>query len=119
MKELRSISKYKSDSKILESLINQVNKDFSSLQDEVFELGTETEWDVLIDQLEPIIDRLVNLDSDRFFRLLYTIDVDERKVKSILFGDHNERTSWSLTVLILERELLKVITKKHFSNSLE
>ncbi len=119
MKQIDTILKYKSDSNILELLIQQVNKDFNLIQDFVYEAGTELDWNLLVEKLEPVVDRLVNLDSERFFRLLYAIDIDEKKVKHILFGKHNERTSWSLSVLIMERELLKVITKKHFSNSLE
>jgi hypothetical protein len=104
---------------MLDALLRQVNKDFRGIESRVFETDFDLDWNAMMERLEPIIDRLINLDSERFFRLLYTIDIDERKVKQILFGSHEERTSWSLSVLILERELLKVVTKKHFSRSIE
>jgi len=114
-----NIQVYKSDQSMLDALLRQVNKDFRGIESQVFETDFDLDWNAMMERLEPIIDRLINLDSERFFRLLYTIDIDERKVKQILFGSHEERTSWSLSVLILERELLKVVTKKHFSRSIE
>jgi len=116
---LANIQLYKRDQELLDALLQQVNKDFQAIEDQVFEADEGLNWDRMMEVLEPLIDRLVNLDSERFFRLLYTIDVDEKKVKQILFGTHEHRTSWSLSVLILERELLKVATKKHFSKSIE
>lgn len=116
---LANIQLYKNDQKLLDALIQQVNKDFQAVEDPVFVADAGMSWDSMMEVLEPLIDRLVNLDSERFFRLLYTIDVDEKKVKQILFGTHEHRTSWGLSVLILERELLKVVTKKHFSKSIE
>ena len=114
-----NIQVYKSDQSMLDALLRQVNKDFRGIESQVFETDFDLDWNAMMERLEPIIDRLINLDSERFFRLLYTIDIDERKVKQILFGSHEERTPWSLSVLILERELLKVVTKKHFSRSIE
>lgn len=119
MSDPTNIQVYKADQLMLEALLRQVNKDFNGIESEVFEVGAQLNWDNMMERLEPIVDRLINLDSERFFRLLYTIDIDEQKVKQILFGSHQERTSWSLSLLILERELLKVVTKKHFSKSIE
>ena len=114
-----NIQLYKRDQGLLDALLQQANKDFQAFEDPLFKADTGMSWNSMVEVLEPLIDRLVNLDSERFFRLLYTIDVDEQRVKQILFGPQEQKTSWSLSVLILERELLKVVTKKYFSKSIE
>ena len=107
---------YKNNQLIIDKLTLQIQKDFQ-LYDEKIEFSgkQESAFDELFQQIKPLIFRMLELDSSRFFALLYAIDVDERKVKTVLFGKDQIDVATELTHLILERELLKVITRQLFS----
>ena len=107
---------YKNNQLVIEKVAVQIQKDFQ-LYDEKIEFSgkQESAYDELFLQIKPIILRMLELDSGRFFALLYAIDVDETKVKTVLFGKEQTDVATELTHLILERELLKVITRQLFS----
>ena len=113
-----NIESYKGDRVIISKLIEQLRKDFQ-FYDEKFVLQEEstTQYDDLYQQVLPIIDRMLNLDSARFFSLLYAIDIDERKVKDLLFGNNDKNAGAELCHLILERELLKVVSRHIYSQT--
>ena len=107
---------YKNNQLIVDQVALQTQKDFQ-LYDEKIEFtgNQDTAYEELFDQIKPIIFRMLELDSTRFFSLLYAIDVDEKKVRALLLGDEEVDVAVELTHLILERELLKVATRKLFS----
>lgn len=107
---------YKNNQLIVDQVALQTQKDFQ-LYDEKIEFtgNKDTAYEELFDQIKPIIFRMLELDSTRFFSLLYAIDVDEKKVRALLLGDEEVDVAVELTHLILERELLKVATRKLFS----
>ena len=107
---------YKNNQLIVDQVALQTQKDFQ-LYDEKIEFtgNQDTAYEELLDQIKPIIFRMLELDSTRFFSLLYAIDVDEKKVRALLLGDEEVDVAVELTHLILERELLKVATRKLFS----
>jgi hypothetical protein len=76
-------------------------------------------YDELSQQIEPVIFRMLELDSARFFSLLYAIDVEEEKVKELLFGQSETDVSKELTHLILERELLKVVSRQIYAQQIK
>jgi BarA-like signal transduction histidine kinase len=51
--------------------------------------------------------------------MLYAIDVDEKKVRNLLFGEHNSSAAEEICKLIIERELIKVVYRKHWSEGLK
>lgn len=106
---------YKNNQLIVDQVALQTQKDFQ-LYDEKIEFtgNQDTAYEELFDQIKPIIFRMLELDSTRFFSLLYAIDVDEKKVRALLLGDEEVDVAVELTHLILERELLKVATRKLF-----
>lgn len=112
------IKESKKDLAIVEETAKQLQKDFQLFEEKILFSGNhEMAYEELNQQIVPIIDRLLNLDSERFFSLLYAIDLDEKMVKQIIFeGDKNENPAENISHLILERELLKVLTRRHFSN---
>lgn len=107
---------YKNNQLIIDKLALQIQKDFQ-LYDEKIEFSGKEElaFDELFQQIKPIIFRMLELDSTRFFSLLYAIDVEEKKIKTLLFGKEQTDIATELTHLILERELLKVVTRQLFS----
>lgn len=105
---------------IIRETAQQIIKDFSLFDEEIsFSGQTETAYQELYEQIHPIIDRLLNLDSSRFFAMLYAIDVDEKRVKNLLFGEHNSSAVEEICKLIIERELIKVVYRKHWSEGLK
>jgi hypothetical protein len=105
---------------IIRETAQQIIKDFSLFDEEItFSGQTETAYQELYNQIYPIIDRLLNLDSSRFFAMLYAIDVDEKKVRNLLFGEHNSSAAEEICKLIIERELIKVVYRKHWSEGLK
>lgn len=111
----QELAKAKLDQEIIGKVKLQVEKDFQ-LYDESFHLvnADHTAYEDLFYQLLPIIDRMLNLDSARFFSLLYTIDIQEQQVKELIFGEQEIDASKELTHLILERELLKVLSRIYY-----
>lgn len=109
----------KSNFDVVNKVALQIQKDFQ-LYDEKINLSgaSETAYDELFEQVKPIIFRMLELDASRFFSLLYAIDMDERKVKTILFGKKESDVAVEITHLILERELLKVISRQIFSQQI-
>jgi len=107
---------YKNNQLVIDKVVLQIQKDFQ-LYDERIEFSgkQETAFDELFQQIKPFIIRMLELDSIRFFSLLYSIDVEEKKVKALLFGKEHIDVASELTHLILERELLKVVTRQLFS----
>ncbi|MFT6166901.1 MAG: flavodoxin [Vicingaceae bacterium] len=107
---------YKNDQLIVDKVALQIQKDFQ-LYDEKIEFSgkQETAYDELFNQIKPVIFRMLELDSARFFSLLYAIDVEEKKVRTLLLGNEEADVATELTHLILERELLKVVTRQLFS----
>jgi hypothetical protein len=107
---------YKSDPLIVDKVVLQIQKDFQLYNEKIEFTGKqETAYDELFDQIKPIIFRMLELDSARFFSLLYAIDIEERKIKTLLFGKEEADVAEELTHLILERELLKVVTRHLFA----
>lgn len=110
------LRKRKSNFDVVNKVALQVQKDFQLYDEKVnFSGNNETAYDELFEQIKPIIFRMLELDSARFFSLLYAIDVDERKVKNLLFGQKESDVANEITHLILERELLKVVSREIFS----
>ena len=110
------IERSKGDRAIIEATWKQVQKDFQ-LFDETINIPEESTdpYHQLFSQIQPIVDRMLNLDAGRFFPLLYAIDVNEVRVKQLVLGGGKSDPSIELTQLIIERELLKVVLRKHFS----
>ena len=108
--------RYKNDQLIIDKVVSQTQKDFQLYDEKIeFSGNQDTAFEELFNQIKPIIFRMLELDSNRFFSLLYAIDIDEKKVRSLLLGDEEADVAIELTHLILERELLKVVTRQLFS----
>ena len=111
-----SIEKAKNNVALIRATCLQIQKDFRLFDEEIIIQVDSTEpYQEMYEQIMPIIDRLLNLDSARFFSLLYAIDIPEQDVRAIIFDSRGEDAAKELTHLIIQRELLKVLIRKHFS----
>ena len=109
--------RYQSSVWLLKEVVAQINKDFRLQGFDVEFSGTgETAYQELSDQLKPVIEYMLENQTEKFWNLIYGIDLSESKVRRILFGnDENIDAIHELTDLILKRELQKVVIRLHYS----
>ena len=109
--------RYEQSTWLLEEVVNQINKDLR-LQgfDVEFSGEGETAYRELTNQLKPVIEHMLENQTEKFWNLIYGIDLSESKVRQILFGKDEEIDAiQELTDLILKRELQKVVIRLHYS----
>lgn len=102
---------------LLEQVVAQITKDFRLQGFDVEFTGTEdSAYSELSQQLQPVVEYMLENQTEKFWNLIYGIDLSEAKVKQILFGkDENINAIQELTELILKRELQKVVIRLHYS----
>ncbi len=113
----QDFDRYERSVALLQDVVAQINKDFR-LQgfDVEFSGAGETAYRELSDQLAPVIEYMLENQTDTFWNLIYGIDLNENKVKQILFGKEEvENAIGQLTDLILKRELQKVVIRHFYS----
>jgi|SRR6185312_5936900 len=75
---------------------------------------TENPSEVFRLQLSSFINDLINKDFNALIQLLYRIDINEHKLKTLLKQHLDADTSLLIADLIIKRQLQKIATKKHF-----
>jgi hypothetical protein len=70
--------------------------------------------DILKEKLAEYINELINHHFERLVSLLYTIDVDESKLRSVLMEKKEEQTGRVIAGLIIERQIQKIKSGKEF-----
>ena len=68
-------------------------------------------------QLVTLINELISQDFSALVRLLYRIDVDEKKIRLSLDQMRNKDSALILADLIIERQLQKIESRKHFNGN--
>jgi hypothetical protein len=111
-----NISVWKNNAEIIGLTAAQVEKDFASNGiDITFSGNTITAYDELFPQVNLVVKNLLETNRAKFSQLLYIIDLSEKKANEIFANNSFPDAVEKITHFILERELLKVITRKHFS----
>ena len=107
--------RYRHDLDVVRMTAEQVKKDFSFHHMEITFSGNEqTAYAELKAQLTPLLESLLIKDRPRLMQLLYRVDVPERDWKKVLALNADEQAA-KLTEIILEREFMKALTKKLYS----
>lgn len=99
---------------LYQDLVNQLNKDFEIIGTDVNFSETKNPQD-LFEFLQEVISTLLEKHFDVFLNLLYRIDIDETKIKSII-NQMAEDTEQQITFIILKREWQKVWFRKYYSS---
>jgi len=109
------IEKSKLNEQIVRETAQQVIKDFALFGMEIsFPDDINYAYDELFVQLKSRIEALMQHDPEKLTSLLYQIDLDEKKLRNEnveLFEEHE----W-ISEMILEREFLKVLTRRYFKS---
>jgi hypothetical protein len=109
------IERAKYDAEIIKLTANQVIKDFMQFgMDVSFSGDIYSAYDELFDQLDVHIANLLNTSYQRLMSLLYQVDVGEAKLAKLIDNRPGSSISEVITEAILERELLKVLTRLYF-----
>ena len=113
----QDFSRYERSVALLRGVVAQINKDFRLNGFDVeFSGEGETAYQELSEQLTPVIEYMLEHQTETFWNLVYSIDLNEAKVKQILFGQEEvENVIGQLTDLILKRELQKVVIRHFYS----
>ncbi|MFT6211872.1 MAG: septation ring formation regulator EzrA [Bacteroidia bacterium] len=109
--------RYERSAVLLQDVVAQINKDFRLNGFEVeFSGEGETAYQELSEQLIPVIEYMLEHQTETFWNLVYSIDLNEAKVKRILFAQEEvDNAIGQLTDLILKRELQKVVIRHFYS----
>src|SRR5215510_333334 len=109
------ITHYRHDLEVIRMTAEQVKKDFSFHRMEITFSGNEqTAYTELKTQLTPLLTELFEKNRPRLMQLLYRVDVPERDWKKVLALNADEQPE-KLAEIILEREFMKALTKKLYS----
>lgn len=112
------LKRRRNDEKIVRETTAQVIKDFAMFGMTVtFPENIHQTYDELFDQLNLHVKVLLDANDKMLMSLLYQIDVSERSVHIRTRENPGNPLSHTLTDLILERELKKVITRNYFKEN--
>jgi hypothetical protein len=84
------------------------------LQEWAVEALPRPSMDELLEKLTARINDLIDRNIDRLLSLLYTIDISEKKLKTLLQANAGEDAGRIIARLIIERQLQKIKTRKEF-----
>lgn len=103
------IEKYRHDLEVIRNTARQVAKDFEAHGIEItMPVDEFSTYEVLKSQLIPVVEKLIRKNPEQLSQLLYRIDISEKQSMAAA-------NSTELAHLILEREFIKVITRKLLS----
>ena len=95
----------------------QIIKDFALFgMDISFSGNVITAYDELFKQLEVHVSYLLTNNHDKLLALLYQIDLSEKKLREELSSDSMLSEIQQIAELIIQRELLKVLTRHYFKS---
>ena len=104
---------------ILNESAQQAIKDFGVSGMEIkFSRNDGNTYLELFAQILPLVEKLQKENFQNFYNLMYGIDISESQIKKAVEDSKDKSFSEIVTDLILKRELLKVVTRRSFSNNL-
>ena len=110
--------KYRHDLEVVRNTAAQMIRDFGMFGVEItFSGKPETAYQELLSQTEPALSKLYNENRSSFMALLYRIDVSEKKVNELLQVEKKPAFFSKLAEVVVEREFMKALIRKLFSNS--
>lgn len=109
------IQRFRKDLPIIRETADQIIKDFRFFDIHIsFSGDGDHAYQELSDQIRPVIGELLLNQFERFLSLMYKIDVGDKSVQQALDLNDNARVSVAITDVIIQRELLKVVTRNYF-----
>lgn len=117
--KLSELQEYYNRIDLIQKVVEQIQKDFNWFNFDISfgeEKEGESAYQILYNQILPIVEEMLNDDYPKLLAMLYRIDLEEdfvnRKLKEISNADTDE----VITDLIIKRELQKVIIRAQYSS---
>ncbi len=79
------------------------------------ELKQSLSLDELLEQIAGHLNSLITTDFNKLISLLYRLDIDELRVRATLQNHPGTDAGKLLAALVMERQLRKLESRKHFS----
>ena len=109
-----SLAKYAADQEILSLLIKQLIKDFESCGIKL-QLPFDASAFLIKEQVLEALLKDIRSSQSKIQQLLYRIDVSENSIGKITDQNNFNHFVNSLTDIVIERELKKIIIRKYYS----
>ncbi|GAB4260449.1 MAG: hypothetical protein Kow0079_17350 [Vicingaceae bacterium] len=110
---LQDLKPFQNKRDLLEKVVLQIQKDFEWFDLQiVFKSTNHTPYKELFQQIYPKVDFLLNENPNKFYNLLYRIDIEDTLLKKHLKAHPHSDTAEVITDLILKRELQKVVIRE-------
>lgn len=117
--KLAQLNYSKDDPDIVQKMAKQIAKDFGLIGMKVnLSIEPNTTFNDLTIQTQKNISELIDNNISKLAPLLYRVDIDEKNLYRVLEKTNPKHMIDSITKLIMERELKKVLIAIHFSNNL-
>lgn len=115
IEKVKNLEAYNQRKEMIRLTIDQIRKDFQWYDED---LNIEQNESSIVDQLRQkvmtLVNRMLELDTYRFFQLMYVVDIPESEVKRCLLNKKDVKGIEELVDLIIKRELQKVLIREHF-----
>jgi hypothetical protein len=79
------------------------------------ELAEKISFEEVKQKLTEHVNYLINNDFQQLVRLLYKVDVNEKKLRNVLIENKDNDAGNMIAQLIIERQLQKIKTRREFS----
>ncbi|MEI6817847.1 MAG: hypothetical protein WCL14_14670 [Bacteroidota bacterium] len=107
---------YRLDLVLIQETADRIIKDFDLFGFVIqFSGNKETAYGELKEQLLPVFNGLLSNNRQKLMRMLYIIDISERKLSNMIRNYPDESMGSIISHLVIERELQKVITRRFYS----
>ena len=118
MQQNFSIQPYLNDIDILKQTVEQIQKDFSFFDITIsFKESKQDAYTQFVQQILPRIKQLIKSDYQKFYSLLYRVDISETQIKKESAANIDMPFEEIITRLIIKRCLQKVVLRKLFSKN--
>ena len=110
------LQKVEDHSPFIVATAGQINKDFGTFGIEVFHSTELPEtWDQLFAQFRPAVHSLAKQSEQKLVQIFYRVDLNERLLKECLSSSPFEEAIDEITVMLIRRELKKVLYRIKYS----
>lgn len=112
----QQLGDFNNNRELVEGTIRQINKDFASTGIQIPESLDNNVYQTIFETLRPLLEDLYENQLEKFYALMYTIDVDRLKINRAFLKPTLSLAYDEITDLIIQREILKVATRIWFKN---
>ena len=110
------LAKYQDDSDVLKATFEQIQKDLGQYGLEApIDIEGDTPFLKIFNNLRPVVEYLIEKDTPKLAQVIYRMDLNESKVAEALDNQSKENPVDALTLLIVEREMMKVVLRRKYS----